>query len=309
MAVPTLYNQIDANRRKTFLLMVGFSIFIIAVTYILVFALGYEGGGALGFAGIFLIISGFINFGSYYWSDKLVLGISGAKQIGKDDNPDLYRVVENLTIATGTPMPKIYVVDDPAPNAFATGRDPNHAAIAFTTGLLQKLEKLELEGVAAHELSHVRNYDTRLMSIVVVLVGMIALLTDIFFRSLWWGGQRGGDKGGGNAFRLIAGVMVAILAPIAAQIIKLAISRKREFLADSSGALITRNPESLASALLKISSDATPARRATAANAHLFITSPFKGKQGSSWFTNLFMTHPPVEERVEALRSSIGQAV
>jgi heat shock protein HtpX len=305
MAVPTVYNQIDSNRRKTFILMLGFSIFIVIVAYILVLALGYEGPGALGFVGIILIISGFINLGSYYWSDKLVLGMSGAKPIQKQDNPDLYRTVENLTIATGMPMPKIYIIDDPAPNAFATGRDPNHAVVAFTTGILNRLERLELEGVVAHELSHVRNYDTRLMSIVVILVGTVALLADIFFRSLWWGGGSRDRKGGGGLL-LIVGVVVAILAPVSAQLIKLAVSRRREFLADSSGALITRNPEGLASALQKISNDSTPPKHASTANAHLFIINPFKGKQAKSWFTNLFRTHPPIEDRVKALRSSTG---
>ena len=306
--IPTTYNQIDSNRRKTLLLMLGFSIFIVIVAYHLVLALGYEGVGALGFTGIILIISGLINLGSYYWSDRLVLGMSGAKPIEKKDNPDLYRIIENLSIASGSPIPKIYVIDDPAPNAFATGRDPKHAAIAFTTGILNRLEKLELEGVAAHELSHVRNYDTRLMSIIVVLVGSVALLADIFFRSLWWGGGSR-DRKGGNALIFLVGILVAILAPIAAQIIKLAISRRREFLADSSGALLTRNPEGLASALLKISSDTTPASRANTANAHLFIVNPFKGEQAKSWFVNLFSTHPLVEERVKALRSSIGSSL
>lgn len=289
-------------------MMVAFSIFIIGVAYVLVVALGYEGPGALGFVGIILIISGFVNLGSYYWSDKLVLGMSGAKPIDKESNRDLYRIVENLTIASGTPMPKIYVIEDSAPNAFATGRDPKHAAIAFTTGILNRLEKLELEGVAAHELSHVRNYDTRLMSIVVILLGTVALLADIFFRSLWWGGGNR-DRRGGGALIILVGVLVAILAPIAAQLIKFSVSRRREFLADSSGALLTRNPEGLATALLKISSDATPSQHASAANAHLFIINPFKGKQAKSWLANLFRTHPPVEERVKALRSSIGTSL
>lgn len=307
MAVPTIYNQIDANRRKTLFLMLGFSIFIVVVAYVLVLALGFEGIGALGFVGIFLIISGFVNLGSYYWSDKLVLSMTGAKPINKESNRDLYRIVENLTIASGSPMPKIFVMDDPATNAFATGRDPKHAVIVFSSGLLNRLDKLELEGVAAHELSHVRNYDTRLMSIVVVLVGMIALLADIFFRSLWFGGGSRSRRGGG-ALIIIVGVAVAVLAPIAAQLIKLSISRRREFLADSSGALLTRNPEGLASALLKISNDTTPAKHVSTANAHLFIANPFKGKQGKSWIARLFQTHPPMEERVKALRSSIGPA-
>src|SRR4030065_2344215 len=273
--IPTTYNQIDSNRRKTLLLMLGFSIFIVIVAYLLVLALGYEGVGALGFTGIILIISGLINLGSYYWSDRLVLGMSGAKPIEKKNKPDLYRIIENLSIASGSPIPKIYVIDDPAPNALPTGRHPKHAAIAFTTGILNRLEKLELEGVAAHELSHVRNYDTRLMSIIVILVGIVALLSDIFFRSLWWGGRSRDRRD--NGVLMIIGILAAIIAPIAAQLIKLAISRRREFLADSSGALLTRNPEGLASALLKISSDQTPAKHASSATAHLFIVNPFKG--------------------------------
>ena len=308
MAIPTVYNQIDSNRRKTIILMLGFSIFIVVVAYILVFALGYEGPGALGFVGIILIISGFINLGSYYWSDKLVLGMAGAKPIEKKDNPDLYRLVENLTIAAGMPMPKVYIIDDPAPNAFATGRDPNHAVIAFTTGTLDRLERLELEGVVAHELSHVRNYDTRLMSIVVILVGTVALLANVFFRSLWWGGGSRGRRGGG-AILLLVGVVAAILAPITAQLIKLAVSRRREFLADSSGALLTRHPEGLASALLKISSDSTVSKHASPANAHLFIINPFKGEQAKNWIARLFRTHPPTEDRVKALRSSVGSSL
>ena len=305
MAVPTIYNQIDANRRKTFFLVIGCAVCILVVAYILVFALRFEGPGALCFVGIFLIISGFVNLGSYYWSDKLVLKMTGAKPVTKENNLDLYRVVENLALAAGSPMPKIFVMDDPSPNAFATGRDPKHAVVVFSSGLLKKLDKLELEGVAAHELSHVRNYDTRLMSIVVVLVGMIALLADIFFRSLWFGGGSR-DRRGGGALIIIVGVVVAVLAPIAAQLIKLSISRRREFLADSSGVLLTRNPEGLASALLKISSDTVPSKHVSTANAHLFIANPFKGKQGKSWIARLFQTHPPIEERVKALRSSIG---
>ena len=304
MGIPTLRNQIDANRMKTFVLMLGFSIFIFLVAYILVLALGYKGPGALGFVGIILIVSGLINLGSYYWSDKLVLGLTGAKPINKKDNPELYRVVENLTIAAGSPMPGIYVINDPSLNAFATGRNPNHAVVVFTTGLLNRLEKLELEGVAAHELSHIRNYDTRLMSIIVILVGIVALLSDIFFRNLWWGG-RSRDRRDSGVLMLI-GILAAVIAPIAAQLIKLAISRRREFLADSSGALLTRNPEGLALALLKISSDQTPAKHASSATAHLFIVNPFKGEQAKSWFVSLFSTHPPTEERVKALRSSQG---
>jgi len=283
-------------------LMIGFSIFIVVIAYILVLALGYRGVGALSFVGIFLVISGLINLGSYYWSDKLVLGLSGAQPIEKKDNPELYRIVENLCIADGLPTPKIYIIDDPAPNAFATGRDPNHSVVAVTTGLLGRLEKLELEGVIAHELSHVKNYDTRLMSIVVVLVGLIAILADVFFRAMWWGGRSRDERNGAGVIFLVLGILAAILAPIVATLIKLAISRRREFLADSSGALLTRYPEGLASALVKISQDPNTLKSANTATAHLYISNPFKGDHASNWIVKLFSTHPPIEERVAALR-------
>src|SRR3990167_1812897 len=248
----TAYSQVSANRFKTWLIMFLFAAFITFVVFIFTQALGYHGPSALGFTGIALIIAGIMNFFAYYSSDKLVMTISGAKQIQKKDNPTLFRVVENLCIASGLPMPKIYLINDTAPNAFATGRNPKHASICFTTGILQKLDKLELEGVAAHELSHVGNYDTRLMSIVSVLVGLIALLADWFIRILWWGGGGSRDddnRGAGGAIIMVAALVLAILSPIIAMLIQLAISRKREFMADASGALITRNPDSLASAL------------------------------------------------------------
>ena len=301
--VPTIYNQIDANRRKTFLLMVVFSLFIVAVVYVLTRALGYENIGALGFAGIFLVISGLINLSSYYWSDKLVISLSGARPIGEKDNPELFRTVENVCIAAGLPQPKVYLIDDPAPNAFATGRDPKHAAVAVTSGLLDRLDHLELEGVIAHELSHVKNYDSRLMSVVVVLIGMIAILADVFFRSLWWGRRGSDERSGSGAIFLLLGIIAAILAPIAANLIKLAISRRREFLADSSGALLTRYPEGLANALIKISQDPNTLRSANNATAHLYIVNPFKGEHAKNWLVNLFSTHPPIEERVAALRA------
>ena len=303
MEVSTLRNQVDSNRRRTLFLMIGFSILIIAVSYILVLALGFEGLGALGLVGIFFVVSGLINFGSYYWSDKLVLNMSGARQISKNDNRSLFRTIENLSIASGSPMPKVFIIDDTALNAFATGRDPDHAAVVFTTGLLEKLEKLELEGVAAHELSHVRNYDTRLMSVVVILVGMVIFLVDIFFRGMLWGSFGSNRKAGGGII-LLVGVVVAILAPVLAQLVKLAISRRREFLADSSGALLTRHPDGLASALVKISQDKSTLKRANNATAHLYIENPFKGEKSKNWLVKLFSTHPPVDERVKALRAS-----
>ncbi len=299
----TIYNQIDENKRKTWLIMFLFSLFIVAVVYVFVSALGYRGPSALGLVGFALIFTGLMNLGSYYWSDKIIMTISGAKEIRKKDNAELFNIVENLSIGDGLPMPKIYIVDDPAPNAFATGRDPKHAAIAVTTGLLQKLDKLELEGVIAHELSHVKNYDSRLMTIVVILVGMIALLADMFFRIQFFGGRDRDEDNKSGAIFMILALVLAILAPIAATLIQLAISRRREFLADASGTLLTRYPDGLASALLKISSDKTPSTTASTATAHLYISNPFEGKKTKSWFVNLFSTHPPVEERVKALRA------
>lgn len=302
----TAYTGISANRFKTWLIMFLFAIFITLLVYVFTNALGLRGPSALGFSGIALIVAGIMNFFSYYYSDKLVMAISQAKQIQKKDNPEVFRIVENLSIASGLPLPKIYIVDDSAPNAFATGRDPKHASIAFTTGILEKLNKLELEGVAAHELSHVGNFDTRLMTIVAVLVGMIALLSDWFIRITWMGGgERDEDNNNtSSGIIMVIAFVLAILSPIIATLIQLAVSRKRELLADASGALLTRNPESLATALIKISKDNEPLEAANKATAHLYIVNPFKGGHkivGS--FANLFNTHPPIEERVKALRA------
>lgn len=300
----TAYTQISSNRVKTWLIMFFFAFFVTVVFYIFASAYGFDAPSALGISGIALILAGIMNFFSYYTSDKLVMAISGAKQIQKKDNPELFRTVENLCIASGLPMPKVYLIDDTAPNAFATGRDPKHAAIAFTGGILSKLSKLELEGVAAHELSHVGNYDTRLMTIVSILVGTVALAADFFLRiSFYSRGDRDNDRGG-NAIFLALGLVMAILAPIIATLIQLAISRKREFLADASGSLLTRNPDSLAEALLKISKDREPLEAANKATAHLYITNPLKNQKNAiGLFANLFNTHPPIEERVKALRA------
>ena len=227
----TAYTQVSNNRFKTWLIMFGFALFLTVVVYIFTTALGLQGPSALGFSGIALILAGIMNFITYYSSDKMVMAISGAKQIQKKGNPELFRIVENLSIASGLPMPKVYIIDDTAPNAFATGRDPKHASIAFTTGILAKLNKLELEGVTAHELSHVGNYDTRLMTIVSILVGSVALIADWFLRMMWWGGgSRDDDNRGGNALVMAIALILAILAPIIAMLIQLAIARKREFL-------------------------------------------------------------------------------
>ncbi|MEK7581158.1 MAG: M48 family metallopeptidase [Patescibacteria group bacterium] len=300
----TAYTQVSANKLKTWLIMFFFATFLTAVIFIFASAWGFDYPSALSFSGFALIIAGIMNFFSYYNSDKIVMAISGAKQIQKKDDPTLFRTIENLSIASGLPMPKVYIINDSAPNAFATGRDPQHAAIAFTTGILEKLNKLELEGVAAHELSHVGNYDTRLMAIVSILVGTIALAADFFLRiSFFSRGDRDDDRQG-NAIFMVLGLVMAILAPIVATLIQLAISRKREFLADASSALLTRDPDSLANALLKISADKEPLEVANKATAHLYITNPLKNnKDARSMFANLFNTHPPITDRVKALRA------
>ncbi len=240
------------------------------------------------------------SFISYWYSDKIVLKISKAQPIKEEDNRELYHVVENLTITAGLPMPRIYLINEPALNAFATGRNPEHAVVAVTAGLLGKLNKSELEGVLAHELSHIGNRDILLSTVVVVLVGFVALLSDFFLRSMFWkglGGRDDRDKGQAGAIMMIIGIAMAILSPIAVTLIQLAISRRREFLADTDGALLTRYPEGLVSALLKISGDPTPLKVANKATNHLWIAAPSKSK-AASWF----MTHPPVEERIKRLR-------
>lgn len=297
-----IYSQISANKTKTWLII---GLFVVFITTIL-FVYGKASGYGLSYAGIGLILSGLMTFASYYYSDKMVLGMSGAKQIQKKDNAQLFRTVENLCIGAGIPMPRIYIINDSAINAFATGRDPKHSVICVTTGILDRLNKTELEGVIAHELSHVRNYDIRLMSIVVILVGLVALLADFFMRSLWYGGGRRerSDRGNAQGIFLMIGIAMAVLSPIIATLIQLAVSRKREFLADASGALLTRYPEGLASALEKISQDNEPLEAANNATAHLYIANPFKLNSSSKhWFTNLFNTHPPIEERIKILRS------
>jgi len=293
----TLYTYAESNLRKTWLLMTGFLIFIVALGWLFSYLFGNQ--NILFFAVIFSILT---SVSSYWYSDKIVLSLMKAKPIEKGDNPELYRIIENLCITAGLPLPKIYIIEEPQPNAFATGRDANHAVVAVTRGLLNKLERVELEGVIAHELSHIGNKDMLLQTIVVILVGIVALLSNFFLRISFWGGGRRNSKGSGGSLLAILGIIAAILAPIAATLIQLAISRKREFLADASGALLTRYPEGLALALEKISADPNPLKVANNSTAHLFIASPFRGRQAKSWFTKLFMTHPPIEERIKALR-------
>jgi len=292
-----IYDQITSNKRKTILLIFGFLIFTIVFGYIisLFFDLGLIG------LGIFLIIFGIITYISYYNSDKVVLSLTHAKLAKKEEYPLLYSIVENLSIGLGQQMPKVYVINDSAMNAFATGRDPQHSAVAATTGLLEGLDKQELEGVIAHELSHVRNYDIRLMSLVTILAGSIAIVSDFFLRSLIFGGGDS-DRKNSNGFLIAVALIAAILAPIAAALIKLSVSRNREYLADASGALLTRYPDGLASALEKISNHSN-LKNASHATAHMFIESPFSTKKTRDFFSNLYSTHPPASERIKRLRA------
>src|SRR3989344_5214589 len=304
--INTAWDQVSSNTFKTWLIMFLFSTFTVGVIYLLARGFGYGETGGLGLVGMALILAGVMNFASYFWSDKIVLGISGAKPAKLEDNPELYRLVENLCIAAGLPLPKIYTINDTATNAFATGRDPKHAVIAFNTGILQKLNKQELEGVIAHELSHVGNRDTLLLSVVSVLVGTVALLSDWFLRSLWYGG-RGSDRDNKSSVFMILALVAAILAPIVAILIQLAVSRRRELLADASGVILTRYPQGLASALQKISSDKEALEVANRGTAHLYIVNPLKGQQALGWFASLFNTHTPIGVRIKALREMEGR--
>lgn len=292
-----MYNQISSNKRRTILLF----IIVIALYALVGWALAQVYGNQLFFV-LAIIISLFQALISYYYADKIALFATGAKgPIKKHDAPEIYRAVENTAITAGLPMPRVYVIPTPALNAFATGRDPKHASVAITTGLAERLEKPELEGVIAHEMSHIKNRDILVMTVVVVLIGALSILSNIFMRSLWWGGgRRDNENSGGNALAIV-GIVLIILAPIIGMLIQLAISRRREYLADASGALLTRYPEGLARALEKISTDKQPLETASSATAHLFISNPFKG----SSISNLFSTHPPVKDRIHRLRNMI----
>jgi len=295
----TLYTLQEVNIRKTYLFLFIFLILVITLGWFLSYVFA---DNTILIAAV--ILSVFSALYSYWNSDKVILSLSGAKPATKDNFPELFRIVENLSITAGLPTPKIYVIEDTSPNAFATGRDPQHSAICVTTGLLRLLEKSELEGVIAHELSHIGNRDILLMSIVVILVGIVGLLSRWFISGVRWRDNRRGE---GGQILLLLGLIMIILAPLTATLLKLAISRKREFLADATGALLTRYPEGLARALEKISQYPYSMKNANTATAHLFIVNPFRGKERKSWLTRLFMTHPPVEERIKALRQmSIG---
>ena len=306
-----LYQHKDSNIRKTWLLMAVFFGVVIAVGWI--FSQVYQSPGILYFAVFFSIL---MNVISYWFSDKIVLRMHRAKEVDFKLQPELFRILENLTITAGLPMPKFYLIDDPAPNAFATGRDAKHAVVAVTSGLLKILDRSELEGVLAHELSHIGNRDMLVSTVAVVLVGFVAILSDMFTRSLFFGGLDGERRREGGGIIIVIGIIISILAPIVASLIHLAISRRREFLADSSGALLTRFPEGLAKALEKISLHSQPLKTASNATAHLFLENPFGADSDVSvgaghpkngverktpFIVKLFSTHPPVEERIKAL--------
>lgn len=298
-----IYEQVDLNKKKSLLIITVFIVFVVAISWLLSEALGY-GPSIAGWA---LVLSGLMSLGSYYYSDKIILSLSAARPADKEHYFNFYTVAENLCLATQLPLPKLYVIDDTALNAFATGRDPEHAVIVATTGLLNQLDRTELEGVVAHELSHVRNYDIRVMALVTVLVGIVTLLADWFIRAYHWGGSgRKSEKGSGQLALLLTlvGFILALLSPLIANLIKLAISRRREFLADASGVSITKFPDGLARALQKISADREPLEAANKATAHLYIENPLKNRHDSiGWFAGLFNTHPPVQERIKALKA------
>jgi heat shock protein HtpX len=296
-----IYEQVDDNKLRSNIVIVLFVAFVSLASYLIAYTMGYD----LSIVGIVFVLSGLFSFASYYYSDQMILSISGAIPANRKDHFNFYTVAENLALADSLPMPKLYVIDDTAMNAFATGRDPEHAVVCATTGLLNRLNRTELEGVVAHELSHVKNYDTRLMGIVTILVGMVTLLADILLRTRFRGSKNRDNEGNLGMILFIAGIVMALLSPLIAQLIQLAISRRREYLADASGAKLTKYPEGLASALEKISKDTEPLEAANKATAHLYISNPLKNQKGSiNWFSGLFDTHPPVADRISALRQA-----
>ncbi len=295
-----MYEQISRNKWKSAALVVFFMAFIFLLTWFFEYVTGWGKGGLA----LAVIVSMAMAAAGYYSSDKIVLAISKARPVTKEEYPYLYNVVEGLAIAAGVSTPRCYVIDDTSPNAFATGRNPQNAVICVTKGLLEKMNRVELEGVVAHEMSHIKNYDVRLQTVVVVMAGVVALLSDWMLRSFFWGGgrrrsrERGGGSGAG-AILVAVGLLLALLSPLIATIIQLAVSRKREFLADASGAMLTRYPPGLASALRKLAADTEPLKEANKATAHLYIVNPLKNVKGA--VNRLFSTHPPIEERIAAL--------
>jgi heat shock protein HtpX len=296
-----MYKQIEANKRKTWALLFLFSVFLVGVFMAIGVALEVDPFAAAIIGGTVAAVYSTISF---YASGSLTLASQGAKEVKKAQAPEVFTMVENLSIVAGIPMPKLYIIDDESPNAFATGRDPKHASIAVTTGLLKRLEKKELEGVLAHEISHIKNFDIRIMTIVVILIGFLVLLSEILIRSSLRSRSRNKEAQKVMLAALLVGVVLAILSPFIAQIIKLAISRSREYLADASGALLTRYPDGLASALEKIKASNVPLKRANHATAHLYISSPFTEKKAqTSLWQRLFLTHPPIDERIAKLKA------
>lgn len=298
----THYQLVANNKQKSVIIVLLFTLFIGVSSYVMATGFGYD----LSVVGIALILSGIMSFTSYWFSDSIILAISGAREAKRSEFFDFYTITENLAMSQRLPMPKLYVIQDTALNAFATGRDPKHAVICITTGLVQKLSRPQLEGVIAHELSHVQNYDIRLMSIVTILVGFIALLADLLLRSTMWGGRkrdRDSDSGQLQIILFAAGILLALLSPLIAQLIQLAISRRREFLADSSAIAMTKNPQGLIQALEVLGADKEPLEAANKATAHLYITNPLKNvHSGVGLFSSLFHTHPPLSERIKALK-------
>lgn len=292
-----MYTQISINRRRTVYMFVVFFALIVAIGWALSYL--YDNASILYIAVGIAVIQSWI---SYFFSDSIALSVSGAKEAPRDQFIELHRLVENLAITAGLPKPKVYVINDPSPNAFATGRDPKHSAVAVTTGLLDILEKRELEGVIAHEMAHIGNRDILVMTVAVTLVGAIVLVSDMLTRSWFWSSRDDNDSRSAGIFAIIA-IALAILAPLFAQLIQLAVSRKREYLADATGALMTRFPEGLAEALRKIEQYERPMRSANRATAHLFINEPFgvQESQSRSWLATIFSTHPPIPDRIKKL--------
>ncbi len=293
----TLYTEAESNIRKTYVYLFGFVVFIAIIGWVASYVL--EMPEIFYIALVFSLVS---TFYSYWNSDKFVLKSSRAVPVKKEDYPELYRLTENLAISNGLPMPRLYVVRDRQPNAFATGRDPENGVVAVTTGLLEVLNKSELEAVLAHELGHIGNRDILLSTIVVVLVGTVVMVSDLVFRMAFYGRSGRSNNGKGGLVILVVAIAMAVLAPLMAQLIRLAISRKREYLADSTAALTTRYPEGLISALEKIGGDNNQLQTASDATAHLYFVNPFRGKDASGWYRKLFLTHPPIEDRVKKLR-------
>jgi len=297
-----VYKQIDRNKWRSIVIVLLFAVFVLTVTYLLALAFGYNSNSTIILA---FLVSSVSSFGGYWFSDKIILGISGARPATTKEDRLFTSVAENISLAAGISVPKLFVIEDSAPNAFATGRDIKHAVVCVTTGLLEKLNRTELEGVIGHEMSHIKNYDMRLMSVVAVLVGTVALLSDWMLRSTW-GRKRNKDEGNIGAIILIVGIILAILSPLIGKLIQLALTRRREFLADAGSVMLTRQPSGLINALKKISNDTEPLEAANKATAPLYIINPFKENSDNiGKMANLFNTHPPVGERIKALEQML----